>query len=109
MPPPLRYCIERDCQQFAVTGKNRCAGHLRLWNRDRIKRSPQRAAYADPAYKAARARLRGQECALRLPGCERSATTINHIRPLSKGGSNTPDNWEPSCSWCNSKAGNRAH
>lgn len=40
--------------------------------------------------------------------CGRPATTVDHIIPSSKGGSDTPQNLLASCSECNTKRGNRS-
>lgn len=39
--------------------------------------------------------------------CGRPATTVDHIIPASKGGSDLPHNLLASCSECNTKRGNR--
>jgi Restriction endonuclease len=39
--------------------------------------------------------------------CGRDATTVDHIIPSSKGGSDLPQNLIASCSECNTKRGNR--
>ena len=40
--------------------------------------------------------------------CGHPATTVDHIIPSSKGGSDVPENLLASCSECNSKRGNRS-
>lgn len=40
--------------------------------------------------------------------CGLPATTVDHIIPSSKGGSDTPQNLLASCSECNTKRGNRS-
>ncbi|WP_339269498.1 HNH endonuclease [Paenibacillus sp. FSL W8-0187] len=40
--------------------------------------------------------------------CGRHATTVDHIIPSSKGGSDLPQNLIASCSECNTKRGNRS-
>lgn len=40
--------------------------------------------------------------------CGQSATTVDHIIPSSKGGSDLPRNLLASCSDCNSRRGNRS-
>lgn len=49
----------------------------------------------------------GDQCALRLPGCTRLATTKDHRIPYSLGGDDSLENFQPACRSCNSKRGNR--
>lgn len=47
-------------------------------------------------------------CTLQLPGCTTTATQVDHIQPLSKGGDKyAPDNCRSSCAPCNQARGNR--
>jgi 5-methylcytosine-specific restriction endonuclease McrA len=39
------------------------------------------------------------------PGCNNPATTVDHVIPLSAGGSNDPHNLRASCGGCNSRGG----
>ncbi|MDP9418988.1 MAG: HNH endonuclease [Actinomycetota bacterium] len=67
-------------------------------------RGPQRAAYNDPSYQAARQVLRGATCHLcGQPG----ADTIDHVVPLAAGGANVASNWAPAHRSCNSRKGPR--
>jgi len=47
----------------------------------------------------------GARCALRLKGCTKVATTVDHINSIDHGGDNSLDNLRPSCAECNSKRG----
>jgi len=38
-------------------------------------------------------------------GCGRAATTVDHVVPLARGGSNDLDNLVPACATCNSSRG----
>ena len=40
-------------------------------------------------------------------GCTKTATTLDHVMPLSKGGSNAISNCVPACTHCNSAKGSR--
>lgn len=44
-------------------------------------------------------------CQLRLPGCTLTATTIDHITPVSAGGTDDPANLRASCAPCNTRRG----
>lgn len=39
--------------------------------------------------------------------CDESATTVDHVVPVSKGGSTTPDNLVAACEPCNRKKADR--
>jgi 5-methylcytosine-specific restriction endonuclease McrA len=47
--------------------------------------------------------LWGGKCWLNLNGCASVAGSIDHVIPLSKGGTNWPANLRPACRSCNSK------
>jgi hypothetical protein len=42
----------------------------------------------------------GGKCAY---ACGRSATDLEHVLPITRGGKTTPSNLVPSCKWCNGK------
>lgn len=96
------FCIEAQCPQLAHKG-TRCTGHQRIWERDRARRLPQRRAYQDKAYKAARAALKGKPCYR----CGEPSDTVDHVVPLALGGANDPSNWAPACGACNFSKGGR--
>lgn len=63
-------------------------------------KNPGRLKYRDPAYKAM---YRGGRCWL----CGHlGADTLDHVVPVSKGGTNDPDNLRPAHRACNSARGN---
>jgi 5-methylcytosine-specific restriction protein A len=86
------------------TGGTRCPTCHR--NHDRTRRpTPNQRGY-DATYKAARRAILagGPACAI----CHTApATTIDHITPVSLGGSNELTNLRPACHPCNSGRGNR--
>lgn len=72
--------------------------------RERTRKRPAyRQAYNDPAYKRARLRLRGRPC----HWCGRAGTTVDHLVPISRGGTNDDDNLVSACAKCNEARGNR--
>ncbi len=88
----------RPCLVCGALGQeSRCRAHRR-------PRGPQRAAYADPAYRAAREALRGSPCAL----CGLSGSdSVGHVIPLARGGTNHPMNLQPEHLRCpNGQTGN---
>jgi 5-methylcytosine-specific restriction endonuclease McrA len=95
--PLPRPCL--DCSAYAIPGGSRCRSH----------EAERGAPYRDPGYKAARSRLLfpGARCELQLPGCTQDATQVDHVLPVSKGGTNHLDNLRPSCPHCNASRGNR--
>lgn len=46
-------------------------------------------------------------CEIQRPGCTRMATTVDHILPLSKGGTADLGNLRAACGHCNFGRGNR--
>lgn len=72
--------------------------------RGRASRSPTTRAQ-DAEYRRNRSRvLEGSpSCAY----CPRPATTVDHVRAVSRGGTNALDNLVPCCSWCNGSKGAR--
>lgn len=72
----------------------------------RRKRFPQRSAYADPAYKALRARVLAGRPACWICGAP-GADTIDHVIPLGEGGTNEPGNLRPAHRACNTRKANQ--
>ncbi len=50
-----------------------------------------------------RVHIIGKPCVV----CGKPADTVDHITPLSRGGTNSPDNLQPMCWDCNRRKGNR--
>jgi 5-methylcytosine-specific restriction endonuclease McrA len=46
----------------------------------------------------------GYRCQM-TPGCLNPATTVDHVIPLSAGGTNHPSNLRAACRGCNSRGG----
>ncbi|MGH9252819.1 MAG: HNH endonuclease [Acidimicrobiales bacterium] len=99
-------CLEPGCPNMAQPGprRARCRGHQKAWDRARNAR-PERAVYQQGAY---RYDVRGQRCAIRIDGvCTLWATTVDHIIPVSEGGTDHPSNLRPACRECNSSRARR--
>lgn len=90
-----RPCL--DCGRLAAG--TRCTACQRA---KEAARPAYRRAYADPAYRAAKAASKGQRCHIcGLPGSD----TLDHLTPLAAGGPNVSDNWAPAHRSCNSSKG----
>jgi 5-methylcytosine-specific restriction endonuclease McrA len=96
--------MARPCLECgAVTTKGaRCPECYRRRERTR-KRPAYRQAYSDPRYREARDRLRGQPC----HWCGKPGNTVDHLMPISRGGTNDPSNLVSACAHCNEARGNR--
>lgn len=105
--PIAKPCLVLHCPNYARPGGSRCPAHQQDWDAARNNR-PGRALYKDPAYRAM-TKPYGQPCALQIEGvCTGGATTWDHIVPITKGGTNQPDNLQPACRACNSSKHNRS-
>jgi len=69
--------------------------------RERARRAPGRAT---PAQIEARVEFYGRRCWICKVG---PYAALDHVKPLSKGGSNWPANLRPACTPCNSRKGSR--
>jgi hypothetical protein len=94
--PVLTPCIECG----APARGTRCQSHTRA------RSAYENGVYGDSSYRAARAAMLGQPCALRLPGCTGTATTADHVVPVSRGGAGGA--LRPACLHCNSARRDRA-
>jgi hypothetical protein len=68
---------------------------------------PRQAREHGAGYDRLAHELRGQPCALALPGCKRIATGADLIVPRAWGGRAVPENARPACSHCQSVQGGR--
>lgn len=78
----------------------RCGVHQRAWEATRKDRHPQRKAYTDPAYRAYRAVVLAARPRCHLCGGP-GADTLDHVVPLTAGGTNQPSNLRPAHRACN--------
>lgn len=63
----------------------------------------RRSPYGARAYRRAKKALAGLPCRY----CGAPSDSVDHVKPLSRGGANTLDNMAPSCLPCNVKRGGR--
>lgn len=112
---PNRYCSQACSaigrRKTADEKRIRLRDYIRAWRRRhplmvRLQKNRRRAVERGaPGYLSAREwrsvkRKYGNRCAI----CRgKRKLTIDHIRPLSRGGTNYPDNIQPLCGPCNSR------
>jgi 5-methylcytosine-specific restriction endonuclease McrA len=97
---PLRAC--NACGRITDAGRY-CAEH-----QPPARRSP---SSRNPIPRALRARVLRRDtfrCQIQLPGCLGAASEVDHVIPVSKGGTHAPGNLRAACPACN-QARNRAH
>lgn len=92
----MRPCL--GCFKPAL--KERCPDCTREWERARQARFPQRNAYRDPAYKRYRTWVLTYRPPCHLCG-RPGADTVDHLLPLSQGGTNEPGNLRSAHKACN--------
>jgi 5-methylcytosine-specific restriction protein A len=91
----LAVCAEPTCANLVTSG--RCPVH---------SRSKWPASNGSQAYRGEWPRIRAQVlkeepvCRLRLPGCLIASTDVDHIVPLSRGGTHARSNLRGLCGWC---------
>lgn len=103
-----RPCIHPGCSELIeVTPKRqRCPFHQKEWDRQRNNR-PERKYLREGRYRKM-LNPKGRVCALQYEGiCTYWATTVDHIVPISVGGTDDPSNLQPACRECNSAKASR--
>lgn len=105
MPRPLRKCL--DCPDLTRNPKGRCRPCQQRWDHRR-NQQPGRQAYKDPAYKTISAAARRGDYGPCVDCGTLQDLTVDHIRPLSQGGTNDPSNLCVRCRRCNSAKHNRS-
>ena len=99
-------CIEPGCPRLTRAG-SRCPEHERLVNqrRDQLRGSRYARGYDNHWMQLSKQVLErdGYACAY----CGGLATTVDHVLPKAKGGSDDPGNLVAACARCNSRKGAR--
>jgi 5-methylcytosine-specific restriction endonuclease McrA len=95
VPRRRRACV---CGRPAVPGGYRCERHVSAarhgWG---SKPKSRDQIYAEPGYRRLRAEILAGKPICVYPGCTAVADTLDHIVPVSRGGSNHPSNLRPMC------------
>lgn len=97
----MKPCL--DCQ--SPTSGTRCGPCRKVWESQRQARFPQRRAYESSDYRRLRARVLATRPACWLCG-QAGADTLDHVLPLSCGGTNDPANLRPAHKACNVRRSN---
>lgn len=95
----MKVCAEPNCPTLTET--TYCTTH---------KRPPRPGRPMPKDWPATRRRIIARDqhrCQLRLEGCKGKATSVDHLRPVSKGGTDDDSNLVACCWHCNQRKGNR--
>lgn len=106
MSRPKRPCL--DCGILTRNASGRCDPHQAARNRARNQKrqqQPQRRAYDDTDYRAARRHARAGNYGPCVDCGRWDDLTLDHVIPLILGGRNHPSNWVVRCRPCNSSKG----
>ena len=99
-----RACSFPLCPRLVTGRENRCAEHRRpAWQRSRPRRQHGGSGWAWQRLRQRVIRRDGGLCRLRLEGCTVTATTVDHILGVARGGSDDPSNLRASCASCNER------
>lgn len=116
----FRQCIDCgawECRRTPVTKRLRCARCKAAWHRNRslVKAHSKRAFGKVPTVDQLAARdgtlchICRKRIDLTLPSTHKHGPTIEHILPVSLGGTNDHDNLALAHRQCNQRRGNRGH
>ncbi|WP_301120312.1 HNH endonuclease [Mycolicibacterium fortuitum] len=99
MPRAPKYCGHQGCTTL-VTGKSRCHDHSG-WKTSPRTASAGRTSTAHWKQQRAKALQRdGHQCQIRGPRCTIQATQVDHIIPVSQGGTDDLTNLASACHNC---------
>lgn len=74
------------------------------------RRSPSSRATGRRDWRKTRARILARDrhrCQLKLPGCTTLATQVDHVIPVTAGGTDADGNLRAACATCNNRKGGR--
>lgn len=98
---PAKVCAQPSCPQLVADG-SRCSEHRRNQDRqrDQVRGSRHQRGYTNEWSQLSRAILErdGHTCAY----CGRTATTVDHVIPKARGGTDDESNLVAACVRCNS-------
>lgn len=97
-----------DCGRLSHT--SRCPEHTRARQRATEARRHRPSSWArgyDTTYRRNRAAILADSPPCWVDYCTTAATTVDHVIPISLGGSNSMENLRPSCTRHNASRGNR--
>ncbi|WP_079496118.1 HNH endonuclease [Mycobacteroides abscessus] len=102
MPRAPRVCSEADCIQLAYHPQRYCPQHQTSgWARSPRTASSRHASTAE--WKRTRVRILRRDnntCRIQGPRCTTQATAVDHIKPVSLGGTDDPNNLQSACHAC---------
>jgi 5-methylcytosine-specific restriction endonuclease McrA len=90
------YLVKR--QQACLCGVWGCQRHLPAWGwSSKRNKAARDAHYVSATYRRNRREMLSKRPPCSIPGCIRPANTIDHIVPISMGGTNERSNLRPMC------------
>ena len=98
-------CSVKDCPNLAQPGERFCEYHKKIWNRkyNRIKKREgiNRAYWSSARWRKIRKKFLQEHpyCCK----CGAKATEVDHIIPISKGGTDDKNNLQALCKSCHSR------
>jgi hypothetical protein len=99
MPDKLYVHLLRTAADWGILGDTECAA----WFIHELEVRNYQCAKAEFETMRRNTDLLKHYKGLPCIGCGKPSNTIDHIIPLSKGGTNDPSNLQPMCSRCNSR------
>lgn len=92
----MRRCIEPGCHVLLRAG-SRCGPHEQRYRLERSRRAHGKRAGSGWAWQAIRERIIRRDGGCVMPGPHAGPLRVDHIRPLSQGGTNGDANLRTLC------------